>query len=147
VRVEPDYKFRLRPWSLPAFLVALLAVAAATGIRMMLASLGLHCYFATFFPAILAAGLIAGAPAGAFTAVIAIPIVWWAFMPPVFEFSPLGPADYDQFALFLLFSSLLVGLSHLYREALATRRRLEFSERLEREGRRALTAPRGGYMF
>jgi hypothetical protein len=130
VRVEPNYIFRLRPWSPPAFLVALLAVGAATATRMILASWGLHFYFATFFPAVLAAGLIAGTPAGAFTAVLAIPIVWWAFMPPVFEFNLLGPADYDQFALYLLCSSLVVWLSHLYREALATRRRLEFSERL-----------------
>ena len=130
VRVEPNYIFRLRPWSLPALLAALLAVSAATATRMMLASLGLPFYFATFFPAVLAAGLIAGAPASAFTAVLAIPIVWWAFMPPVFEFSPLGAADYDQFALYLLSSALVVWLSHLYREALATRRRLEFSEGL-----------------
>jgi K+-sensing histidine kinase KdpD len=130
VRVEPNYILRLRPWSLPALLVALLAVGAATATRMMLASLGLPFYFATFFPAVLAAGLIAGAPASAFTAVLAIPIVWWAFMPPVFEFSPLDPADYDQFALYLLSSALVVWLSHLYREAVATRRRLEFSEGL-----------------
>ena len=84
MRVEPNYIVRLRPWSLPALLVALLAIGAATAARMILASLGLPFYFATFFPAVLAAGLIAGAPAGAFTAVLAIPIVWWAFMPPVF---------------------------------------------------------------
>ena len=130
MRVEPNYIVRLRPWSLPALLVALLAIGAATAARMILASLGLPFYFATFFPAVLAAGLIAGAPAGAFTAVLAIPIVWWAFMPPVFEFSPLGPDDYDQFALYLLSSTLVVWLSHLYHEALATRRRLEFSEGL-----------------
>jgi K+-sensing histidine kinase KdpD len=131
VRVKPNYIFfRLWPWSLPALLVALLAVGAATATRMMLTSLGLHFYFATYFPAVLAAGLIAGAPAGAFAAVLAIPIVWWAFMLPVFEFNPLGPADYDQFALYLLSSTLVVWRSHLYREALATRRRREFSERL-----------------
>ena len=91
MRVKPNYIFfRLRLWSLPALLVALLAVGAATATRMMLTSLGLHFYFATYFPAVLAAGLIAGAPAGAFAAVLAIPIVWWAFMLPVFEFNPLG---------------------------------------------------------
>ena len=130
MRGEPNYIFRLRPWSLPALLVALPAVGAATATRIFLASLGLPFYFATFFPAVLAVGLIAGAPAGAFTAVLAIPIVWWAFMPPVFEFNSLGPAEYDQFALYLLSSTLVVWLSHLYREALATRRRLKFSERL-----------------
>src|SRR5260370_39860721 len=84
VRVEPNYMFRLRPWSLPALLVALLAVGAATATRMMLASFGLPFYFATFFPAVLAARLIAGAPASAFTAGPAIPIVWGAVILPVF---------------------------------------------------------------
>jgi hypothetical protein len=95
---------------------------------MIMASLGLQFYFATFLPAVLAVGLVAGAPAGAFAALVAMPIVWWAFMPPAFEFGPLSPADYDQFVLFLLSSSLTVWLSQLYREALVTRKRLEFSE-------------------
>jgi hypothetical protein len=131
VRVKPNYIFfRLRPWSLPALLVALLAVGAATATRMMLTSLGLHFYFATYFPAVLAAGLIAGAPAGAFAAVLAIPIVWWRSCCRSLSLIRSVRPDYDQFALYLLSSTLVVWLSHLYREALATRRRREFSERL-----------------
>jgi hypothetical protein len=33
--------------------------------------------------------LLAGVPAGTFTAGFTVPIVWWAFMPPQFEFNPL----------------------------------------------------------
>jgi len=61
--------------------------------------------------------LLGGAPAGIFAALLAIPTVWWAFMPPHFEFNPLTSADYDSFATFALVSSLVICFSHLYREA------------------------------
>jgi hypothetical protein len=50
--------------------------------RMMLTVPGTTFFFTTYFLAVLAAGLFAGTPAGAFAAVLAMPIVWWAFMPP-----------------------------------------------------------------
>jgi K+-sensing histidine kinase KdpD len=96
----------------------LLAVALATTMQEILASFGARLCFAGFFPAILVASLLGGAPAGIFAALVTIPIVWWAFMPPYFEFNPLTPADYDSFATFLLTSSLLIAFSQLYREAL-----------------------------
>ena len=49
------------------------------------------------------------------------PIVWWAFMPPIFEFNPLTTEDYDSFSIFVLCSSLLICFSIWYREALAIR--------------------------
>jgi K+-sensing histidine kinase KdpD len=90
----------------------------ATTTQAILASFGTTLYFATYFPAILVASLLAGRPAGIFTAVLTIPIVWWTFMPPYFEFNPLTPADYNTFVLFLLSSTLVIWISHLYREAL-----------------------------
>ena len=118
MRKRNDYLLRLRPWSISTFLAALLAVALATTMQEILASFGARLCFAGFFPAILVAGLLGGAPAGIFAALVTIPIVWWAFMPPYFEFNPLTPADYDSFATFLLTSSLLIAFSQLYREAL-----------------------------
>jgi len=47
---------------------------------------------AGLLPAILIASLVGGAPAGIFATLLTIPIVWWAFMPPYFEFSPFTPA-------------------------------------------------------
>jgi hypothetical protein len=93
--------------------VAGLLVAVA--IRMALASLGMPLYFCTFFPVIVATSLIAGAPAGAFTALSAVVIVWWAFMPPVFQFAPLDKDDIDRFQLFLLGVSVLIWFAHLCR--------------------------------
>src|SRR6185369_1900023 len=119
MRERADYILRLRPWSPSAFLAALLAVAFATTMQEVFTSFGAKLYFAAYFPAILAASLLAGAPAGTFAALLTIPIVWWAFMPPHNEFNPLTAADYDRFAVFLLVSALMICVSHLYREALA----------------------------
>ena len=112
---RPEYWLRLNPWSLPALLVALIGLALAIALRTVLASLGLPLYFGTFFPIILATSLIAGVPAGVFTALSAVVIVWWAFMPPVFEFSPLGRDDIDRLELFLLGISVVIWFSHLCR--------------------------------
>jgi hypothetical protein len=118
MRNHTDYLLKIRPWSPSSFAVALLALLLATSIQAVFASLGTTLYFAPFFPAVFAASLLAGVPAGIFTAASTVPIVWWAFMPPQFEFNPLTPADYNSFVLFVLSSSLAIWISHLYREAL-----------------------------
>ena len=119
---------RLRPWSPAAFLVALFVLGAAAGLRVLLDYVGATCYFATFLPAVLLASLLAGVPAGACAAILAVPIVWWTFLPPEFEFGPLTLADYNSFTLFLLGSTLLIWFAQLCREALMALQRLESSE-------------------
>ncbi len=106
-----------RPWSLPALLVVLLALAFAVAARMCLAYLGVTLYFATFVPAVLVASLLAGLPAGALTALLTIPVVWWAFLPPTFEFNPLTADDYRSFFMFLLCSTFSIWFAQLCREA------------------------------
>jgi hypothetical protein len=118
MRSNTDYLFRLKPWSLSSFAFALLALLLAATMQAVLTSFGTALYFVTFFPAILAASVVAGVPAGIFAAALTIPIVWWAFMPPYFEFNPLTPADCNSLVMFLLSSSLVIWISHLYREAL-----------------------------
>ncbi len=119
---------KLKPWSPAAFLVALAVLGAAAGLRVLLDSLGATVYFATFLPAVLLTSLLAGVPAGACAALLAVPIVWWGFMPPEFEFSPLTLADYNNFTLFLLGSTLLIWFAQLCREAVMALQRLESSE-------------------
>lgn len=123
MRKRADYLLRLRPWSLSTFVAALLLVVLATTLQEVLAVFGAKLYFAGFFPAILIASLVGGAPAGIFAALVTIPIVWWAFMPPYFEFNPLTRENYDSMATFLLFSSLMIAFSQLYREGLALLRK------------------------
>jgi K+-sensing histidine kinase KdpD len=117
MRNRSDYLPRLQPWSLSAFAAAAAAVVFAATMQEIVASFGTTPYFAGFIPAILVVSLLGGAPAGTFAALLAIPTVWWAFMPPHFEFNPLTAADYDSFATFVLVSSLVICFSHLYREA------------------------------
>ena len=119
---EPEYWLRLRPWSLAALLVALGALAAAIAIRVVLAELGMSLYFATFLPAILFTALLAGVPAAAFASVSSVVIVWWAFIPPVFEFSVLTRAELHAVTLFLLSTALLIWFGHLFRTGLRIRR-------------------------
>jgi branched-subunit amino acid ABC-type transport system permease component len=109
--------FGLRPWSISAFSLALSLLAAAIAARMLLSLLGVNFYFGTFLPAILAAAFFAGIPSGIFAAALSIPIVWWMFLPPPFVFSTLTVADYNQFAEFLLVSTLLIWFAHLCRQA------------------------------
>lgn len=112
-----DYLLRLQPWSPATFAAAIAAVVFAATLQEIVASFGITPYFAGFIPAILVVSLLGGAPAGTFAALLTIPVVWWAFMPPHFEFNPLTSDDYDSFATFVLVSSLLICFSHLYREA------------------------------
>ncbi|WP_439405498.1 DUF4118 domain-containing protein [Bradyrhizobium sp. DASA03076] len=110
---------RVRPWSWQAFLLGLIAVAVSAALQAICAALGAELYFATFLPSLFVLGLVAGAPAAIFAALLTVPLVWWAFMPPVFEISPLTAADADSINLFFLLAVLLIGLADLCRKAMA----------------------------
>ena len=118
---------KLNPWSFPALLIALSGLVTGIGLRVLFEFLGATLYFATFFPVVLLASILAGVPAGAFAALLTIPIVWWAFLPPAFEFNPLTPADYSDFTMFLLCSTLLIWFAQLCREALVAIEQMESS--------------------
>lgn len=118
MRARAKYILRLRPWSPQAFLAATAMLALAAGIQEMFVVLGMPLYFAAFVPAILLASLFAGAPAGIFAMVLTVPLVWWAFIPPYFEFEPLTSAEYDRIGMFVLGSSLMISFANLCREAL-----------------------------
>jgi hypothetical protein len=79
-------------------------------------------YFTTFLPAILAASLLAGVPAGLLTAFSSIIIVWWAFMPPAFEFSPLTRSEINSIGFFALSMAMLIWFAHLCRVAARMRK-------------------------
>jgi K+-sensing histidine kinase KdpD len=110
---------RVRPWSAAAFAVGLFAVVAATAIEALLAEFGIELYFATYLPAVFFAGLLAGPPAAALVVMITVPLVWWAFMPPLFEFSSLDAADINAITMFLFISLFLICLADGCRAAVA----------------------------
>jgi K+-sensing histidine kinase KdpD len=117
MRYRTGYLPKLQPWSPASFAAAIAAVVFAATVQEIAESFGITPYFAGFIPAILVVSLLGGAPAGVFAALLSIPVVWWAFMPPHFEFNALTAADYDSFAIFALLAALVICFSHLYREA------------------------------
>jgi K+-sensing histidine kinase KdpD len=123
MRKRTNFILQLRPWSPSAFLAALLVIAFAAAMQEVFVSFGATLCFAAFVPAILIASLLAGTPAGLFATLLTIPIVWWAFMPPYFEFNPLTTADYDNFSIFVLASLLAIWFSRLCCEAFSFSRK------------------------
>lgn len=113
--LRSEYWLRLNPWSPQALVVALIGIVMAVAIRAGLASFGVELDFAPFVPAIVVASLIAGVPAGGLIALSAVLIIWWAYIPPAFEFGPLQATDIDRIQLFLLAVSVLIWFSHLCR--------------------------------
>jgi hypothetical protein len=80
------------PYSIRAIGVAVLCLTAALAVQTIFRAAGGSLMFATYYPAVLAAGLLAGLPAGIFVTVAALLTAWWAFMSPQFAFFPLdGP--------------------------------------------------------
>lgn len=109
---------RVRPWSWQAFLLGFVVVAVSAAVQGACVALGAKLYFAAFLPSLFVLGFVAGAPAAAFAAVLTVPVVWWAFIPPFFRFAPLSSANADSINLFCLLAVLLIGLADLCRETM-----------------------------
>jgi hypothetical protein len=114
---------RVRPWSWQAFLLGFAIVAASAAVQGVCVVLGAKLYFAAFVPSIFLVGILAGAPAAMFAVLLTIPLVWFAFMPPFFEVSPLTSADADSIKLFFLLAVFLIGLADLCRATMTIVRR------------------------
>jgi K+-sensing histidine kinase KdpD len=93
-------------------------VAVSAMLQGICVALGAKLYFAAFLPSLFVLGLVAGAPAAAFAALLTVPLVWWAFIPPFFQFTPLSSANADSVNLFCLLAVLLIGLADLCRETM-----------------------------
>lgn len=109
---------RVRPWSWQAFLLGFVVVAVSAAVQGACVALGAKLYFAAFLPSLFVLGVIAGAPAALFAALLTIPVVWWAFMPPFFAFTALSSANADSINLFCLLAVLLIGLADLCRASM-----------------------------
>ncbi|MDA9463419.1 DUF4118 domain-containing protein [Bradyrhizobium sp. CCBAU 53415] len=109
---------RVRPWSWQAFLLGLVVVAMSAVLQGICVALGAKVYFAAFLPSLFVLGIVTGAPAAGFAALLTIPVVWWGFIPPFFRFSPLTSDYADSINLFFLLAMLLIGLADLCRETM-----------------------------
>lgn len=109
---------RVRPWSWQAFLLGFVVVAVSAAVQGACVALGAKLYFAAFLPSLFVLGVVAGAPAALFAALLTIPVVWWAFIPPFFAFTALSSANADSINLFCLLAVLLIGLADLCRASM-----------------------------
>ena len=108
----------IEPWSAGAFALGLIIVLTSTAVQALLVLFGLQLYFATFLPAVFLAALLAGMPAAALVVLVSIPLVWWAFIPPFFEFNPLIAAHVNAITMFLFLSLLLIFLADACRQSM-----------------------------
>lgn len=90
----------------------------SAGLQGICVALGAKLYFAAFLPGLFVLGIVAGTPAAGLAALFTIPLVWWAFIPPFFEFNSLTSANTDSINLFCLLAVLLIGLADLCRQTM-----------------------------
>src|SRR5262249_49948913 len=111
--------------------IALVAVAVATLLRFLGVWAFSHApQFAIYFPAILAAGLLAGVPAALGVAIASILIIAWAFMPPYFEFQVAQRIDQINILFNAVPYLITVYFAHLCRVVLQRLRRGELNNRI-----------------
>ncbi|MBI5264013.1 MAG: sensor histidine kinase [Bradyrhizobium sp.] len=100
------------PYSWRACAVAAVAVGCAWALRAALELVGTDVRFATFFPAVLFTGLLAGTPAAVGAAFASAIIVYWAFIPPQYQYTPLTRDVIIALAIWLVTAGVLVLFTH-----------------------------------
>jgi len=108
---------RIGPYSFAALFVVIICVGLATLFRIGFGRLGVNLPFATYFPAVLIAALLAGTPAGIGVTIASILIVWWAFIAPNHELSSLSRTDVANFLIFIISSLVILTFVEFYRDA------------------------------
>jgi two-component sensor histidine kinase len=131
---------RIRPYSAAAFGIAFAAVAVATLLRFAAGWASTDLRFAIYLPALLATGLLAGTLAAICAAIASFLIIFWAFMPPHFEFKWLSETGQINILLDAIPFFITVYFAHLCRVILQRLRRSELNNRvlakeLEHRGR------------
>jgi len=117
----------LRPGSPAAFAFAVLCVAAATALRMAVEWVAPGITpFAFYYPAILIATLVGGSAVGGFAMLASVLVVWWAFLPPQFQWSSLTSEQIVSLCLFVAATALIIWVASRYRSMV---RRLDEEER------------------
>jgi two-component sensor histidine kinase len=106
----------LRPASPAAFAFALCCVAVATLLRLAIDLVAPDAVpFATFFPAILIATLIAGTAAGLVATVLSALAAWSMFVPPRFSMGHLHTGDIVSLGLFFFAALAIIWVADRYR--------------------------------
>jgi two-component sensor histidine kinase len=113
------------PFSTRSLILAASCFVVALLFQLAFRALGGSLLFATYFPAVLVAALIAGLPAGIFVCVMSVVIVWWAFIPPTFSFAVIGIENAINIAIYVFSSTCILFVTESYRRALKRMREHE----------------------
>ena len=106
---------RVKPYSTDALVIAFIALAAATVLRLIGTWTNSDFLFATYFPAILAAGLLAGIPAALAVTIASTIIVRLFFVPSYFHTSPHNYGELIDFIMYLVSAAFTMSFAHYCR--------------------------------
>ena len=106
--------------SIAAYAFALVCVVLAAAIRIGFGWLGADLLFATNFVAVLIAALVAGPAAGGLAILLSLLTVWFAFMEPRWQVSPIGLNEAANMLVFAASSSVVVWIASSYRNLIHT---------------------------
>lgn len=109
---------RISPFSFDALTIALISLGAATALRLLGNWTNSDFLFATYFPAILAAGLLAGIPAALAVTIASAVIVRLFFVPSYFHASSHSYGELIDFLMYLLSAALTISFAHYCRVVL-----------------------------
>ena len=108
----------IRPYSSNALAIALICLGAATALRFLGSWTNSDFLFATYFPAILAAGLVAGIPAAVGVTIASAVIVRLFFVPSYLHFGSQNYGELIDFVMYLVSAALTITFAHYSRVVL-----------------------------
>jgi two-component sensor histidine kinase len=110
---------RIEPYSTDALIIALICLGAATALRFVGCWTNSDFLFATYFPAILAAGLLAGIPAAVGVMIASALIVRLFFVPSyLLHSASQNYGEYFDFLMYLISAALTISFAHYCRVVL-----------------------------
>jgi two-component sensor histidine kinase len=109
---------RIPPFSIDALTIALISLGAATALRFIGNWTNSDFLFAAYFPAILAAGLLAGIPAALGVTIASTIIVRLFFVPSYFHAGSHSYGELVDFLMYLVSAGLTISFSHYCRVVL-----------------------------
>jgi two-component sensor histidine kinase len=109
---------QIEPYSSDALTIALVCIGAATALRFVGSWTNSDFLFATYFPAILAAGLLAGIPAAVGVTIASTLIVRLFFLPSYLHSSSQSYGELIDFIMYLASAALTISFAHYCRVVL-----------------------------
>jgi two-component sensor histidine kinase len=109
---------RINPYSTDALTIAFVCLGAATALRFAGSWTNSDFLFATYFPAIMAAGLLAGIPAAVGVTIASALIVRLFFVPSYLQSASQNYGEYVDFLMYLISAALTISFAHYCRVVL-----------------------------